>query len=571
MIISPVSASGPASATPNLGPFVVTMQDYNSNPVTLTTATTITLATNSSGTTKGFAATSGGAFTNSITIPAGSTNGTFYYSDSKPGSWTLTATSTTANGIVLTSATTTATINKSNTTTAVSCTSPYGWNTTTPCTVTVTDVSVSPAQKVTPTGTIGLSSTGDGTGTFSACNLAQQSVGVATCTSNFSATKNDTYTVSASYTPSSFHNASGPATTTTSQRSRLTSTSVSCAPGSVPINTDKTCTATVTDIFAGTKVAPVGTVTFGQSGGGDFFLPTCELAPISGAVSSCTTEFSSTTPGNKTVTASYAGSTSSAPSPADPNSFRHASSSSTPVQVVVTGTAIPTRHSTTSSASCSPTTGPVGVGTTCTVLVTDTYAFGPTATPTGTATWGQSGGGTFSPSNTCTLVEVTPGESASCSVTFTPTGSEGNRTVNAFYNGNATFFTSATGSILYVAGPPITPPPPARHDTTTGLVCNPTTTQIGVGVTCTATVADVTGSPTVPTGTVTFGYSGGGTLSPGTCNLVSDGNGSSSSCSTTFTPTGAVGNKTVNAFYNGTAAHRTSGSGSILIVATAPA
>lgn len=575
LVITPASNSGNPSATANIGAYTVTMQDKNSAPVTLDTNTTINLATNSSGATKGFAATNGGAFTNSITIPAGSSTGTFYYGDSKPGSWTLTATSTTANSVVLTSATTNAIVNKSNTSTGVSCTSPYGWNVTSTCTVTVTDISSAPAEKVTPTGTAGFSSAGDGTGTFTpaTCNLTQggNPLGTATCTTAFSATKNDTYTIDATYSPTSYHNASGPSSTTTSQRSRFTSTSVSCTPGSVPVNTDKTCTATVTDIMDGTKIAPVGTVTFGQSGGGTFFFDTCALSPISGAVSQCTTDFQSDTPGNKTVTASYAGTTSSAPSPADPDAFRHASSAATPVQVVVTGTAIPTRHSTTSSASCSPTTGAVGVGTTCTVLVTDTFAFGPTLTPTGTVTWGQSGGGTFSPSNSCTLAEVTPGESASCSVTFTPTGSQGNRTVNGFYTGNATFFTSGTGSILYVAGPPLTPPPPARHDTTTALLCSPTTTPLGVGVNCTATVTDVIAGPSEPTGTVTFGYSGGGNLSPGTCNLVGDGNGSSSSCSTTFTPTGSVGNKTVNAFYNGTSAHRTSGSGSILIVATAPA
>lgn len=362
----------------------------------------------------------------------------------KAGTYTFKV--TTASTSPASDLTGTGTINiVSPTATTVSCTSPFPWNGVSTCSVSVTDTS---ADKVTPTaGTVvTLASVGDGTGSFTTCTLNAS----AQCSSNFSANKQDTYSITATFPATSLHLTSTSAATTTSMRSRLTTTSVACSPNSVVVNTNTTCTATVTDVFTGTKVAPLGTVTFGQSGGGTFSGGgTCSLTGISGAVSQCNVQFQSTTAGNKTVSASYAGATSGAGSL---QGYKHGSSASTtPAAVTVTGTSIPTRHATTTGVSCTSTTVAVGDGTTCTVTVTDVFAYGPTLTPTGTVTWGYSGGGAFSPSNTCTLVEVTPGVSSSCSVTFTPAAPAGNKTVNAFYNGNSTFYTSGSGSLLIVA------------------------------------------------------------------------------------------------------------------------
>jgi hypothetical protein len=82
------AVSGTATATATLGPITVQEQDTYGNATT--TAETVNLASNSTGT-KEFSATSGGTTITSISIPTGSSSATFYYGDNKSGSPTLTA------------------------------------------------------------------------------------------------------------------------------------------------------------------------------------------------------------------------------------------------------------------------------------------------------------------------------------------------------------------------------------------------------------------------------------------------------------------------------------------------
>jgi hypothetical protein len=82
------AVSGPATSTATLGPITVQDQDTYGNPTT--TAETVNLASNSTGT-KEFAATSGGTTITSISIPAGSSSATFYYGDTLAATPTLTA------------------------------------------------------------------------------------------------------------------------------------------------------------------------------------------------------------------------------------------------------------------------------------------------------------------------------------------------------------------------------------------------------------------------------------------------------------------------------------------------
>ncbi len=82
------SVSGPASASATLGPLAVQEEDAEGNPTT--TAETVTLSSNSTGTAK-FSATSGGTGISTIAIPAGSSSVNFYYGDTKAGSPTITA------------------------------------------------------------------------------------------------------------------------------------------------------------------------------------------------------------------------------------------------------------------------------------------------------------------------------------------------------------------------------------------------------------------------------------------------------------------------------------------------
>src|SRR5207237_4263645 len=69
---------------------------------------------------------------------------------------------------------------------------------------------------------------------------------------------------------------------------RSTSTSLSCSPGSVPVNDSTTCTATVSDNDTGTAIRPRGTITF--SGGPGTFSSggTCTLPAT--ATTSCSVD-----------------------------------------------------------------------------------------------------------------------------------------------------------------------------------------------------------------------------------------------------------------------------------------
>jgi hypothetical protein len=80
--------SGSATSSATLGSIIVQEQDSFGNPTT--TAETLTLASNSSGT-KEFSVTSGGTSFTTISIPAGTSSATFFYGDTKSGTPTLTA------------------------------------------------------------------------------------------------------------------------------------------------------------------------------------------------------------------------------------------------------------------------------------------------------------------------------------------------------------------------------------------------------------------------------------------------------------------------------------------------
>jgi hypothetical protein len=88
--------SGSASATATVGPITVQQQDTFGNPVTAPTATTVSLASDSTGT-KIFAATQNGASITAVTIAANSSSTSFYYGDKKAGSPTITASGTLAS------------------------------------------------------------------------------------------------------------------------------------------------------------------------------------------------------------------------------------------------------------------------------------------------------------------------------------------------------------------------------------------------------------------------------------------------------------------------------------------
>src|SRR2546427_4871107 len=95
------------------------------------------------------------------------------------------------------------------------------------------------------------------------CLLTANADGVSSsCTVMFSANTLGSYTIKASYTPSStyIHAASNSRRTNTSN-SHTTSTTL-YFPDSTPANSPATCTVRVADTDSGTKTAPQGTVGF---------------------------------------------------------------------------------------------------------------------------------------------------------------------------------------------------------------------------------------------------------------------------------------------------------------------
>ena len=101
-----VSGNHTVGNTATVGPFVVQVQDSSGNPVANTGGpVTLTLSSNSTGTTF-FTPTNGGAAAGAVTIATGASTSTFYYSDTKAGTPTITLAGATVNAQAVTGATT---------------------------------------------------------------------------------------------------------------------------------------------------------------------------------------------------------------------------------------------------------------------------------------------------------------------------------------------------------------------------------------------------------------------------------------------------------------------------------
>src|SRR5213594_290029 len=195
------------------------------------------------------------------------------------------------------------------TTTTISCDSTVIANQASVCTATVTDVGTSPT---TPLGTVGFTATGSSTGTFgstSPCTLTAGSTSdVSTCTASFVPSQAGTASVSAIYTPSDSHTSSSSATPSSiTVNLRTTTTTITC---SSPVNVDtaSACTITVADTAtSGTATPPSGTITLTSTGSS--VSGSCTLSGT-GASTSCTKNYTPSTAGSDTLTASYPGDSS---------------------------------------------------------------------------------------------------------------------------------------------------------------------------------------------------------------------------------------------------------------------
>src|SRR5207249_6350864 len=303
-----------------------------------------------------------------------------------------------------------------------------------------------------------------------------------------------------------------------------TTTSVSCLPASVAVNTTTTCTATVTDPATSGIVTPTGTVTFAiTTGTGSFNVPTCTLAAGTYAAGSITPSTSCSVvykpsqigTGTHTLSASFGGDSS------------HTTSSNTATVTVTPPAAAPT----TTAVSCVPASVTVNSGSVCTATVTDTSATGAT-TPTGSVSFTTDGTGTFSPGTSCNLSAGAAG-TASCAVTYTPTVvGTGTHSITGTFVPTSNHAASNGAFALTVS-------PPAAHPTSTVVGCVPVSVTVNSGSVCTATVTDTSATgATTPTGSVGFASDGTGTFSlPGTSCSLSAGAAGTASCAVTYTPT----------------------------------
>ena len=287
-----------------------------------------------------------------------------------------------------------------------------------------------------------------------------------------------------------------------------TTTSVKCAPSSVPVSQAATCTATVTETSS-SATTPTGTVTFSTSSGTGLFSPSsCTLNNPSGSSASCSVNYTparcpcyswQVSPGIDVIAASYADAT-------------HAASSGT---FSLRATAL---DETTVALSCSPNPIVINQATTCTVTVTDTSST-PLA-PTGYIITGN-------PDNVmCTLGQATT-NSARCS--FNLTGAQwGSITAAATYAGDSSHYKNENTTEVNVN----------KRATATVISCSPDPVPNGTAAVCTAAVTDTdVGAAITPTGSVLLFSNSTGTFSESSCSLAATVTAGVASCSVTYTPT----------------------------------
>jgi hypothetical protein len=307
-----------------------------------------------------------------------------------------------------------------------------------------------------------------------------------------------------------------------------TRTVVTCSPGTVAIGQVRSCTATVTDTAAAGATTPTGTVTFTSStSGGSFSSTSCTLSPASGGQASCTVSYTpaQAASGRETITGNYGGDRA------------HAASSGRD-----------TIDHTSTVVNCSDGSIALGEDASCTATVTDTApaVVTPVTTPTGTVTFtSDTSGGSFS-STSCTLSQVSRGQ-ASCTVSYTPPqAGAGSETITGTYEGDSRHIASSGQEALTVT----------LRVTITSVDCQRTTPVL---YQCTASVSDFSpGTPTPPTGTVSFTSSGHGVFSATQCTLT--GSDTTVSCTVYYATAAGVPMKgqTITASYGGDGTHQSS-------------
>ena len=194
------------------------------------------------------------------------------------------------------------------TTTSVSCPSSIAFNSTGTCTIKVTDSDS--GTKVTPTGSVSITSSplADGSLSASSCTLTGSGA-TASCTVQYTpSVTSGGITLSANYPGDSAHKSSSGYTTFSASKRSVTVT-MACNP---QYSASTVCVVTVTDNSGGTQSIPAGTISFSASpSGGSFSSPTCTLSATGPYSAGCDVSFSGSGTGSfaYTIYASYSGDT----------------------------------------------------------------------------------------------------------------------------------------------------------------------------------------------------------------------------------------------------------------------
>src|SRR5439155_1075953 len=198
------------------------------------------------------------------------------------------------------------TVISATTTTLVSCT-PAVLNLNEPSNCIATVAGVDPTETTPPTGSVIFSVLSSG-GSFTqtSCDLIAIPSYQASCSATYTPSSSGPQTITSSYGGDAFYSASV-GTFALDVAFIETSTSITCAQASVPINQGVFCQATVTDTST-FPLAPTGTISFTTNSTGDFSPASiCALTPSGNRAASCSFSYTSTLIGNAWITASYAG------------------------------------------------------------------------------------------------------------------------------------------------------------------------------------------------------------------------------------------------------------------------
>ena len=321
------------------------------------------------------------------------------------------------------------TVISATTTTLVSCT-PAVLNLNEPSNCIATVAGVDPTETTPPTGSVIFSVLSSG-GSFTqtSCDLIAIPSYQASCSATYTPSSSGPQTITSSYGGDAFYSASV-GTFALDVAFIETSTSITCAQASVPINQGVFCQATVTDTST-FPLAPTGTISFTTNSAGEFSpAASCRL-PTTGSAS-CSVTYTPALAGQHLLTGTY-GSDST-----------HSSSSGS-VTITVS------QRSTSTYLICSPLSVLANRQTTCTATVNDTSNLGASATPAGSVSLTSNSTGTFSAS----ICALTPSgnRAASCSFSYTST-LIGNAWITASYAGDSIHTGSLYSSIISITPAP---------------------------------------------------------------------------------------------------------------------